>query len=39
MQACLKACEGIPTELLEGGFLTQLVAACVSVKDTRVQSM
>jgi len=34
--ACVKACEGIPTELLELGFILRLIAACVHVKDDRV---
>ena len=34
---CVRACEGIPTELLERGFLLRLIAACVHVDDGRVQ--
>jgi hypothetical protein len=37
--ACLKACEGIPTELLEGGIILRLVAACVHVSDHRVREV
>jgi hypothetical protein len=37
--ACLKACEGIPTELLEGGIILKLVAACVHVSDRRVREV
>ena len=37
--ACVKACEGIPTELLEQGFLLRLIAACVHVQDERVREM
>ena len=37
--ACLKACEGIPTSLLEGGFVTRLVVACLHVDDRRVQEV
>ncbi len=37
--ACLKACEGIPTELLEGGIILRLVAACVHVSDRRVREV
>ena len=32
---CFKACEGIPTALLEDGFFTRLLAAYVSVRDPR----
>ena len=37
--ACLKACEGIPTELLEGGIILKLIAACVHVTDRRVREV
>jgi hypothetical protein len=37
--ACVKACEGIPTELLEQGFILRLIAACVHVQDDRVREM
>ena len=35
--ACVKACEGIPTELLERGFILRLIAACIHVEDGRVR--
>jgi hypothetical protein len=35
--ACVTACEGIPTELLERGFILRLIAACVHVEDGRVR--
>jgi len=34
---CVEACEGIPTELLERGFILRLIAACVHVEDGRVR--
>ena len=37
--ACLKACKGIPTELLEGGIILKLIAACVHVSDHRVRQV
>ena len=37
--ACLKACEGIPTELLEGGIILKLIAACVHISDHRVRQV
>ncbi|HYR45461.1 MAG TPA: hypothetical protein VER78_00555 [Thermoanaerobaculia bacterium] len=37
--ACLKACEGIPTELLEGRIILKLIAACVHVSDHRVREV
>ena len=37
--ACLKACEGIPTELLEGGIILKLIAACVHLSDHRVREV
>ena len=37
--ACVSACEGIPTSLLEDGFLTRLVAACLHVDDPRIQDV
>jgi len=37
--ACLKACKGIPTELLEGGIILKLIAACVHVSDQRVRQV
>jgi hypothetical protein len=39
LTACLRACEGIPTELLEGGIILKLVAACVHVSDQRVRQV
>ena len=36
---CVKACDGIPTSLLEDGFLTRLLAACLSVDDPRVREV
>jgi hypothetical protein len=35
--ACLKACEGIPTENLESGVLVRLVAACIHVNDPEIR--
>jgi len=37
--ACVKACEGIPTELLERRFLLRLIAACVHITDGRVREL
>jgi hypothetical protein len=37
--ACLAACEGISTEALEDGILLKLVAACVHVKEPRIQEI
>ena len=37
--ACVRACEGIPTELLEQDFLLRLIAACVHVQDERVREI
>jgi hypothetical protein len=39
LTACLKACEGIPTELLEEGIILRLVAACVHVTDRRLREV
>ncbi len=36
--ACLKACEGIPTENLESGVLMRLVAACIHVNDPEIRA-
>ena len=36
--ACLKACEGIPTENLESGVLIRLVAACIHVNDPEIRA-
>ena len=33
--ACLRACEGIPTERLEDDVIVRLVAACVHLADDR----
>ena len=35
--ACVTACEGIPTKLLERGFILRLIAVCVHVEDGRVR--
>src|SRR5262245_26422648 len=32
--ACVRACKGISTELLESGILLKLVAACVHLRDS-----
>jgi hypothetical protein len=37
--ACVRACEGIPTDRLEDGVLVRLVAACVHVADDRVREI
>ncbi|HMF10576.1 MAG TPA: hypothetical protein VKJ00_15680 [Thermoanaerobaculia bacterium] len=37
--ACLKACEGIPTEALESRVILRLVAACVSMRDPRLREV
>jgi len=37
--ACVRACEGIPTELLETGIILRLIAACVHVSDSRVREV
>jgi hypothetical protein len=37
--ACVRACEGIPTDRLEHGVLIRLVAACVHVADERVREI
>ena len=37
--ACVRACEGIPTELLERKFILRLIAACVHVKDERIREV
>jgi hypothetical protein len=37
--ACLKACEGIPTEKLEDGVLLRLVAACIHLDDQQVRDV
>jgi len=33
LDACTRACEGIPTEELEKGILYELIAACVHLRD------
>ena len=37
--ACVKACEGIPTPLLDEEFLTRLVVSCLHVGDRHVQGV
>jgi len=37
--ACLKACEGIPTEKLEDGVILRLVAACIHLDDAQVREV
>ncbi|HKD11086.1 MAG TPA: hypothetical protein VKE50_03385 [Thermoanaerobaculia bacterium] len=37
--ACVKACEGIPTEALESQVILRLVAACVSLRDPRLREV
>ena len=37
--ACVRACEGIPTEQLEDDVLVRLVAAVVHVADDRVREV
>jgi hypothetical protein len=37
--ACLKACEGVPTEKLEGDIWLRLVAACIHVDDDEVRAI
>jgi hypothetical protein len=37
--ACLRACEGIPTDLLEKGIILRLIAACIHVSDPRVREI
>jgi hypothetical protein len=39
LAACLKACEGIPTEKLEDGIILRLVAACFHVDDKEVRAV
>jgi len=36
VQACLKACEGIPTSALESNVIVRLAAACIHLKDPLV---
>jgi hypothetical protein len=37
--ACLRACEGIPTDRLEDDVIVRLVAACVHVADDRLREV
>jgi hypothetical protein len=37
--ACVRACEGIPTDRLEAGVIVRLVAACVHVADDRLREV
>lgn len=37
--ACLKACEGVPTEKLEDGVWLRLVAACIHVDDPEIREI
>ncbi|HEX4441535.1 MAG TPA: hypothetical protein VH854_15780 [Thermoanaerobaculia bacterium] len=37
--ACVRACEGIPTDRLEDDVIVRLVAACVHVADERVREV
>jgi hypothetical protein len=37
--ACVKACEGVPTQKLEEGILVRLVAACIHVEDPEVRAI
>jgi hypothetical protein len=37
--ACLKACEGVPTEKLEEAIFVRLVAACIHLEDPRVSEI
>ena len=37
--ACLRACEGIPTEELERDIILNLVAACIHVEDSRLREV
>jgi len=39
LAAALKACEGIPTETLEGDVILRLVAACIHIEDARVREI
>ena len=36
---CVRACEGIPTDLLEDGFIARLFAACLHLEDPRVRDI
>jgi uncharacterized protein involved in tolerance to divalent cations len=37
--ACVKACEGVPTDKLEEGIIVRLVAACIHLDDPQVRSI
>jgi hypothetical protein len=37
--ACVRACDGIPTDRLEAGVIVRLVAACVHVADDRLREI
>ena len=37
--ACVKACEGVPTEKLEEGIFVRLVAACIHLDDPEVSGI
>jgi hypothetical protein len=37
--ACVKACDGVPTEKLEDGIFVRLVAACFHVEDPEVKAI
>jgi hypothetical protein len=37
--ACVKACEGVPTEKLEDGIFVRLVAACIHLDDPEVSAI
>lgn len=39
MAACVKACEGVPTEKLEEGIFVRLVAACIHLDDPEVAAI
>jgi hypothetical protein len=39
MAACVAACQGISTEALEAGFILRLIAACVHLKEPRIQEI
>lgn len=37
--ACVKACEGVPTEKLEEKIFVRLVAACIHLDDPEVNAI
>jgi hypothetical protein len=39
VEACMKACEGIPTSALESNVIVRLVAACIHLKDPLVNEI